>query len=102
MSFLYPVLVIAGCIALASLLTALLSWRGKESKWVYTVIFLVLCYFLIITAIEFLVTDGKPVTPWQEWQNIYQQIKDDKKSAPKDCKNKTVSAAISGKNNGIA
>lgn len=94
MDFLYYVLVFAGCIALASLITALLSWRGRESKLAYTIVFISLCYVFIVAAFQFLFVDEKLLSPWQQWQDLYHQMKEDKKpeptKAPIECKDKKV------------
>lgn len=87
----FSLLVIACCIALASLLTALLAWRGRENNLTYTLVFLVLCYVFIMNAAQFLLSNGTQPDTWRQWQEIYNTAKDNKGSKPENCNGETTS-----------
>ncbi len=97
MEYLYYILVFAGSIALASLLTALLSWRGRESKLTYTIVFLFLSYVFLVAAFQFLFVDKKLLNPIQQWQDLYHQMTEEKQPeptrAPIECKDKKAKPA---------
>ena len=81
---LFYLLLIASCTALASLLTALLAWRGRESKWTYTLVFLFLSYVLIVSASEVYLTEETDAI--DSWVEVLQAF-DQPSSNPKNCPN---------------